>query len=353
MADYNSFPRLILNKEVCLNNISRMSSKIGINSSIRPHFKTHNSAMVGEWFRDAGINKITVTSPAMALKFIQNGWKDITIAFPFNPNWIDFINTYGKDVSLNLCIESPEVLSFLLKNLKVPAGIFLKIDIGSGRTGIAPYDTTLINNLLKMLISSEKMTFRGFLSHAGHTYHANGKDAIMNIYKTSAETMQLLKTEYALQFPSLISSYGDTPSCSLMPTLSHFDEYRPGNYVFYDLMQYYLGSCTFSDIALTVACQVVSTHVQRDEAVVHCGAVHLSKDFISVNDRKVYGRIIMYDDAFNMTIPDEEAFIYSLSQEHGIISAPPKFIQRLKPGQTIGIIPVHSCLTAYQLGYFY
>ena len=56
-------PTLILDKEVCLRNIERMAEKAKAkNLLFRPHFKTHQSATVGEWFRDAGITAITVSS---------------------------------------------------------------------------------------------------------------------------------------------------------------------------------------------------------------------------------------------------------------------------------------------------
>ena len=35
----------------------------------RPHFKTHQSIEIGEWFRESGVNKITVSSLTMANYF--------------------------------------------------------------------------------------------------------------------------------------------------------------------------------------------------------------------------------------------------------------------------------------------
>ena len=54
------------------------------NTSFRPHFKTHQSAQIGEWFRQEGVEAITVSSVRMAKYFAANDWGDITIAFPFN-----------------------------------------------------------------------------------------------------------------------------------------------------------------------------------------------------------------------------------------------------------------------------
>ena len=46
----------------------------------RPHFKTHQSAEIGDWFRKAGCTAITVSSFDMAAYFAQHGWDNITIA---------------------------------------------------------------------------------------------------------------------------------------------------------------------------------------------------------------------------------------------------------------------------------
>ena len=58
----------------------------------RPHFKTHQSAAIGEWFRAEGVAAITTSSVEMATYFAEQGWNDITIAFPANVREIDQIN---------------------------------------------------------------------------------------------------------------------------------------------------------------------------------------------------------------------------------------------------------------------
>jgi D-serine deaminase-like pyridoxal phosphate-dependent protein len=59
-------PVLILNKERCQTNIEKMALKAkSSNIVFRPHFKTHQSAEIGEWFRKFGISCITVSSVKM------------------------------------------------------------------------------------------------------------------------------------------------------------------------------------------------------------------------------------------------------------------------------------------------
>lgn len=40
----------------------------------------------------------------------------------------------------------------------------------------------------------------------------------------------------------------------------------------------------------------------------------------------------------------------SVSQEHGIVSCTPEYLQEVKVGDLIPVIPIHSCLTADVMG---
>ena len=107
-------PTLLLDKGKALQNINCMADKAKRNSiRFRPHFKTHQSAQIGEWFREFGVNAITVSSVEMAMYFAQHGWKDITIAFPVNILEIDNINKLASSIQLNLLVESEQTVAFL------------------------------------------------------------------------------------------------------------------------------------------------------------------------------------------------------------------------------------------------
>ncbi len=55
-------PTLILDKEKCLHNIKFMTGKAKKHHlKFRPHFKTHQSAEIGNWFRDFGVKSIIVS----------------------------------------------------------------------------------------------------------------------------------------------------------------------------------------------------------------------------------------------------------------------------------------------------
>src|SRR5690554_8222903 len=112
-------PTLIVDKEKCLQNIAKMAKKAKeYGLKFRPHFKTHQSAAIGAWFREFGVNAITVSSVHMGEYFSDNGWKDITIAFPLNILEMDRINKLAETANLNLSLENNRAAEVLAQNLK-------------------------------------------------------------------------------------------------------------------------------------------------------------------------------------------------------------------------------------------
>ncbi len=339
-------PTLLVNKDICLRNIERMVSKArASNTILRPHFKTHQSAEIGNWFRDFGIDCITVSSIKMAAYFAANGWKNITIAFSVNIlEWRE-IDRLAEKINLNILIENMEVIPHLEKNLNHPVGVYIKADTGYGRTGIDADDFDSFQKILTLLKPSKKLIFLGFLTFAGHTYHTKSTAEIENIMSDSIRKLLALKTFLRTDFPLLQLSYGDTPSCSIATDFEGLDEIRPGNFVFYDEMQYQLGVCKREDIAVALACPVVSKHSRQDEIVIHGGGVHLSKESITDKSGKSYYGVAVALDNYTWDVKDVIGKVIKLSQEHGIIKLS-EGIDNINIGDMVAILPIHSCLTA-------
>lgn len=344
-----STPTLLINEQIVKHNLAVMLEKARRSDVIfRPHFKTHQSEAVGEIFRSMGIDKITVSSVSMARFFAGCGWNDITIAFPFNILEMEAVNQLASQIQLNVLLESEAVARRFVSLLRFPVGVFVKIDTGYHRTGILPEETDKLDALIRMVSASGLVHFRGFLTHAGHTYHARSGDEIMRIKEKAVETLQQLKQRYKKQFPGLLLSYGDTPSCSLSHDCLGLDEIRPGNFVYYDVMQYHLGSCRLEDIAVVAACPVVAVHSRRKEVVIYGGSIHLSKEFIAADHGfQLFGYVVKLDNKGHWQSPIPGAYVAALSQEHGVVHIPESYLDRVKEGDILGVLPVHSCLTAH------
>jgi D-serine deaminase-like pyridoxal phosphate-dependent protein len=340
-------PTLVIDKEVCLRNIEKMATKAkDYNLRFRPHFKTHQSAEIGECFKSRGVDAITVSSVQMAEYFARNGWNDITIAFPLNILEINNINRLAANITLNVLVENREAATFLSKNATHHIGVYIKIDTGSNRTGIEPSKTSLINSVLEVLAENKKITFKGFLTHAGHTYSARSTNEIFTRHFDSLLKLRTLKQRYQPNYPQTEISIGDTPSCTICTNFTGVDEIRPGNFVFYDLMQQNLGVCSYEDIAVRMVCPVVAKHASRNEVVIYGGAIHLSQDsLLNIDGKPSYGRIVIKQNGKKKLLSPRN-YVSRLSQEHGILKVSQKNFQHFQVGDLIEIIPIHSCLTA-------
>ena len=334
-------PRLILKTEIAKKNIQNMNSFCKEQRmDFRPHFKTHQSAEIGEWFKDEGIEKCTVSSVGMAQYFAQADWKDICIAIPFNLNEIEEVNQIASKVNLSLCVDHIDAV-IAMKSLMRQLNIFIEIDSGYGRSGVYYQDIQLIDLLIQEMQKYDHLHFTGFLSHTGNSYHSLNPYKGTQLFEEARQNLVQLKQNYSEQFPDIILSMGDTPSSTFGKNFSGIDEWRPGNFVFYDFMQYALGACKEQEIAISINCPVIGIYPKRQEIAIYGGGVHLSKDSIEYQGKNIYGWLRLKDPSIEDGFP-----IVSLSQEHGIIKVNQSFLNKIQIGDIVEIIPIHACMTA-------
>ena len=340
-------PTLVLNKKICLQNIQQMVAKARKNKvTLRPHFKTHQSKEIGRWFREAGINKITVSSLRMAAFFAEDGWTDITVAIPVNLLEVDLINSLASYITLNLLVESEEVVAQLAPQLKYPVNCFIKLDTGYGRTGIPSKKHQEIGQLIHKIRMSSNINFAGFLAHEGHSYAARSKETLKEIHSSNLLEINTISIAIVKDYPDHIRSIGSTPICGGLDNFLGADEVRPGNFVFFDLMQEQIGACTWQEIAVALVCPIIAIHKEKNRVIIHGGGVHFSKDFLTLDDGAIcFGQVAQTaEEGWGRPMPG--AFVTKLSQEHGTIVGPKEFVENCRVGELLYILPVHSCMTA-------
>lgn len=345
-------PTLLVNASQTRQNIRWMVQKANAeNIRLRPHFKTHQSAEIGAWFREEGVTAITVSSVDMAAYFARHGWGDITIAFPVNLREMDAINALARQVKLNLLVESLETAQFLEEHLEKPLDIWIKIDVGNQRTGLGQDDVKSIAQLASFMEHSPVLNLKGLLTHAGQTYRAGSVEDVQRIHTESLAQLKYIKNYLAvLGIARLELSVGDTPTAKLVPAFGPLvNELRPGNFVFYDAQQLKIGSCCSEEISVALACPVVARHAARHEVVVYGGAIHLSKDTIQHEGQTAFG-LVALPEGEGWGAPLEGAFVRAVSQEHGVVRLAPQDFERIQIGDLICILPAHSCLTLQSMG---
>jgi D-serine deaminase-like pyridoxal phosphate-dependent protein len=337
-------PAVIVDVERLDRNIESMASKAEINGvNLRPHIKTHKCIEIGRRQRKAGAKGITVSTPAEAQAFSDAGFTDITYAVPLAPDKFAVMLDISKKSRLNVLVDNITTIDLLeefsLENA-VEFGILLKVNCGNDRVGINPKSKSALKLAARI---SQKLNFKGILAHAGHSYSTQSVDEIKRIAEHEQDIMiYFAKTLKAAGIEPETVSIGSTPTARVADSFKEgITEIRPGNYVFFDYTQIALGTCDLSDVALTVLASVISTSPGR--VVIDAGATALSKDRgpVHIDDSGGYG-IVIKD--YHAGIIEEKFTLGSLSQEHGKISTDSQ--HSLKPGDTLRIIPNHSCLTA-------
>lgn len=350
--DMISVPTLLLDEKRARYNIERMVANARTGAvRFRPHFKTHQSAGIGTWFREAGVRAITVSSVSMARYFADHGWDDITIAFPVNLREIAEINRLAQEIRLHLLVENLDTVTFLAHRLTAPVAIWIEVDAGYGRSGVPWNDDAGLAALAAAVVDSPLMALQGVLTHDGVTYTARSHEAILADYVRTTTGMAHARNWLIKQgFLGLELSVGDTPACSVLADFAPANEIRPGNFVFYDWTQVQIGSCVWNEVAVAVACPVVSLHPERNEMVLYGGAVHLSKESLAREDGSpTFGAVVLLSDD-GWGAPLDGVWLRSISQEHGIVRCTPgaytRLAKQVSVGDLLGVLPIHSCLTA-------
>ena len=343
-------PAALVDLDRVEHNISEMATRAkegGV--SLRPHIKTHKCIEIGKMQLKAGAQGITVSTLAEAAVFADAGFDDITYAVPLSPDKFSGVQRISEHTHLNVLVDHPamvEQLSQFCRNAKLSLDVLVKIYCGYPRTGIDPTTPEAIS-LVKKIYDDQNLSFKGILTHAGHSYDAKTVSEIKMVALQEQEVMvrfaKVLNQENANLKPEVVS-IGSTPTARLADAFQEgITEIRPGNYVFFDYTQVALGTCNISDCALTVLASVISVNPGR--FVIDAGATALSKDEgpIHIETNVGYGKLFA---DYQKSQLNADVTLKALSQEHGKLVPVDKAKLGYKHGDRVRIIPNHSCLTA-------
>jgi D-serine deaminase-like pyridoxal phosphate-dependent protein len=341
-------PTLMIDRRVVRHNIETMVAKTAaLGLRMRPHFKTHQSAEIGGWFREVGVDRITVSSIEMAAYFADAGWQDITIAFPANIRAVATLNALAHRIHLGLLISDASAIPALEQGLTAPVNAWIEVDTGDGRSGFG-WDADLeIADAASAIQKTSKLKLAGLLGHAGYTYRAQGGADVLAAHGRDIGRLRHAATVLrAGGFRDIEVSTGDTPGCSLGHDFEGADEVRPGNFVFYDVQQSLIGSCGLGQVGVAMAAPVVAVYPQRNEVVVHAGGVHLAKDsIVDPQYGTIFGRIALPQQR-SWSAAVEGCYLRSISQEHGIAVLSADLMRQVRVGDLLAVLPVHSCMAA-------
>lgn len=336
-------PALLIERSILEDNIDRMQRLADMNNiKLRPHVKTHKSPYIAKKQIKRGAVGIACAKVGEAEVMASHGIDDIQIAnIIVGESKIRRMKKLVETgVKISCCVDSlyaARSLSEVFGDDNSQIDVFILLDTGFHRCGLDKYNDIL--NLANEVRALRSLRLKGLLSHDGRVYSADTDKKMKGIINEETSRMHetadnLKKDGFAIDEISV----GSTPGARYLTGAEGITEVRPGNYVYYDMIQAALGSAKLENCALNVLATVISVP-PGDRAIIDAGskALNLDKGAHGLSLINGYGHII-----------NKKGIISRLSEEHGIIT---NRDGNFTVGEKIRIIPNHACVVSNLFDY--
>ncbi|XP_076033888.1 D-serine dehydratase-like [Oratosquilla oratoria] len=317
--------------------------KFGV--QLRAQTKTHKT-IEGSILQTGGTRRSIVTSTLdEAELFAKNHFDDILYGFPLIPHHLPRVFQLTKTLeTFHVMVDSDVAVDTLSAN-SPPEGkkwsVFLKIDCGNKRAGVW-WENKDAERLAVRIHGTPNTIFKGIYAHCGNSY----SEPVTNARNNSIDRMLAVSERIVSSgVPCPTVGIGSTPSCRQpCPEMEKLTELHPGNYVFLDVQQSTLGSCTYDDIACSVATRVIGHYPHRNQMLIDCGFLGLSKQGWGCM-RTGYGVFRGHPNLKLCAMTQEIGFVEPLEGSLDFAQFP---INSL-----LHILPWHSCATAAMYPYYH
>lgn len=343
-------PSLVLDRGILARNTAAMTAHVAARGvKLRPHMKTAKSIDAAHLALAGNFGGITVSTLTEAEYFAAHGITDMLYAVGIAPDKLDRAAALiRRGVHLTLITDdAPTATAIAARGeaLGIVFQVMIEIDVGEARGGVHP-DSPDVLEIGRALHSAAGAKLAGVMAHAGHSYAARSLEAVAATARAEADmavrAAQRLR-DAGMDCPEV--SVGSTPTVLHGPTVPGVTELRAGVYMFGDLFQSAIGSCTDDDIAVSVLATVIGHRSGPDRLLIDAGALALSKD------RSTAG--LPNDPGFGLIrlesgeAPPARLHVARAYQEHGVILVEDKALMAQFPvGTKLRVLPIHSCLTA-------
>ncbi|WP_165224528.1 D-TA family PLP-dependent enzyme [Aquisphaera insulae] len=326
-------PSLLIDRGIVQRNIEKTIELARDPARLRPHAKTHKMIEIARMEAELGIRKHKCATIAEAEMLARAGAADILIAYPLaGPNLQRFL-LLRRDypgTSFRATVDNPDsahALSAVLSPVDGRVPTLVDLDVGMGRTGIAPSDDAA--SLYHLIASLPGLIPDGLHAYDGHVREADPdarRAVVRDIQeRTFAFRDRLLAS--GLPVPRIV--FGGTPSFPIHAALEEPDvECSPGTMVLHD----HGYASRFPDLPFIPAAFLLTRVVSRPRAGRLC---------LDLGHKAVAADPPAGERCHLIGIP-EPTFV-GQSEEHLVIDTPAA--DRYPVGACILAIPTHICPT--------
>ncbi len=332
-------PRL----EANLRRIQAVATTNGV--GLRPHIKTHKCLEIARLQLAGGAVGLTCSKPDEAAVFIADGAPSVTVAYPLvdaerPARLMALAREHG--CALRFIVDGEvgvEAIGAAAAREGRETGVFVKIDVGLHRVGLAEDDPRLVP-LARRVAGTRHLRFQGLLAHAGHAYGAGNAAGVRGVAREEAAILGRVRERLDAAGVAVAEvSVGSTPTALASDAYDGITEMRPGNYVFLDMTPVRLGLAGLDDVALHVLATIVS--VNDDMAIIDAGSKVLSSD-LGAHGSGAGGYGVAFPGE-GLLAAEDGLPVVRLSEEHGFVA---RLGKALAVGQRLRIVPNHSCPVA-------
>jgi len=333
-------PALTVDLEVLEANLAEMRAicdRSGV--ELLPHAKTHRVPEIGLLQISSGADGLCVATVAEAQTFAAAGIRRLIVAYPLTGDAkVQRAHELATTVDLTLATDSvlgARRIGERFARSGQTAQLYLIVDSGLGRVGVAPVDAAETAAAIAGLPGVE---LTGIMTHEGTVYEATDPTDRDARAVAAAELMVATATSIRDRGVRLQHvSMGASASARVVAGIAGVTQIRPGIFAFNDLGQIALGNATVDTCAVRVLSTVVS-HPDPHRACVDAGSKALGQDLLpgAALRQRFPGH--------GLLVGLEGWRIERLSEEHGWLrwhgSGDPT---ALEIGQRVTIIPNHVC----------
>lgn len=327
-------PCLVVDEEIARANIQDMQKEAQrCGCALRPHIKTHKTALFARLQLEAGACGITSCKVSEAEAMADAGVDDIFLAYPLvGARKLERACALSKRVKrLILAVDNLDQAKPLADAAAANGcelEVRIEVDCGGGRTGSEMEDFAPLVRFVESapgLRLTGLYTFRGLNGGISEPAGAAEREVeLMMEYVQAAEEICGRKLEI---------SGGSTPTGREVARSGKVTEVRPGTYVFSDYMVHKECGAPLEQIAARLLVTVVSVH--DDYVVVDGGCKTFPTDPL-LDEPPYYFNSYAY-------FPDHPHLrLRKLTEEHGMVTADGGPLD-LKVGDILEAIPVHIC----------
>ncbi|MGC3943298.1 MAG: D-TA family PLP-dependent enzyme [Chryseolinea sp.] len=229
-------PSLVIYPERVRKNVQILLDSIDDVGRLRPHIKTHKSKEVCRMMLDAGIRKFKCATIAEAEVLSTEGAPDVLLAYqPVGPKGLRLLKLIQKFPNTRFgClidnIETARALSSQFESANSKLRVYIDLNVGMNRTGIAPVDAL---ELIKSIAKLKGISIEGLHAYDGHIRDTDMAIRAKKCDEAFVPVLTLHREGSAFLERELIIVAGGTPTFSVHRTRSG-RECSPGTFVYWD-----------------------------------------------------------------------------------------------------------------------